>query len=242
MKKLIRNTLLLVAMLFALPAQAANVLYGYDFYLGANSVSAALTAGGHTVTTVTDDWTTFNSDLAGGGFDLVIAIVQNSSNGVDEASLSSHIAGGGRAILTDWTQTASFATMFEASYTGNTNDSSSTFDASIGVANPVAIINPGWGIFSMGLAPTGGGVSLCTASPSGDSCLVQGNGGNTILLGFLTDIYGIAESEAVMRGVIALVAEARPAIAVPTMSQWALMVLALLLLMAGITRYRRSVS
>ncbi len=239
MKTYIKGSLLGLAMLLAVPAQAANVLYGFDFFLGTDVITPALAAGGHTVTTHNNNWAGFDTDLALGGWDVVIAVVQNSAVYPDQTTLANYIAGGGKVIYADWTGDAAYGALFEATYTGSVNDASATFSPLFNVTNPVTITNPGWGTYSLGLAPTGGGVSLCTGSPSGDSCMVQGNGGNTLLLGFLADVFTDAEGQQIFEDAVALLVTPQESVPVPTMSQWALIVLALLLMTAVFMRRRK---
>ena len=58
-----------------------------------------------------------------------------------------------------------------------------------GIINPVTLVNPppGWHHFSHGLAPLPGGTSAGTFA-SGDSAIMIGNGGRTIMNGFTNDV------------------------------------------------------
>ena len=81
------------------------------------------------------------------------------------------------------------AAAFGASWTGNDNQQPITQTASSviwnGVTSPFGLSNPGWGSFSFGMQPTTG--QSVGSFPNGDSAIVVGNGGRTILDGFLED-------------------------------------------------------
>ena len=222
------------ALVVAMPVQAATVLYYADQILGTNYVTPALTAGSHTVTTATS-WADFNTKLAGGSYQLVIALNQNSSLGADLPTLQNYIAGGGRVIFTDWTQTASFAGALGGGYTGTTNQNSLNFlipALSAGITNPQPLSNPGWGTYSMGESVAGGSTSVCSF-PNSNSCVVSANGGRTLLLGFLSDTPSAADGvrlwENLINAALNGVAPTTTVQPVPTLGQWALLALALLL-------------
>jgi hypothetical protein len=232
--------ILLASFAIALPARAASVLFFADLQ-HSDYVTPALAAGGHTVTTATD-WTDFNTKLTSGSYNLVIALNQNSGLGANLASLTNYVNTGGRVIFTDWTKTASFGTLFQGSYTGNDNQTSLNFSApalAAGITNPQPLTNPGWGIFSMGEAPAGGGASLC-AFPNGNSCVVSGYGGRTLLLGFLSDTPSAADGVRLWQNLIGYALNAQAAAqVVPTMSEWGLLALALVLATVAGLRLRR---
>ena len=220
-----------------LPARAATVLLFVDAFQGTDYVTPALTALGHTVTTATD-WTDFNNKLAGSPPQLAIALNQDSSLGADLTTMTNYVNAGGHVIFTDWNETASFATLFNASWTGNDNQSPANFTnptLSAGITNPQTLSNPGWGIFSMGLSAGAGGTSVCSFPT--DSCAVLGNSGRTIILGFLSDTPQGADGVRLWENIIGLVGFGGPIkqvpTAVPSLSDWALMALALALLAAG---------
>lgn len=173
-------------------ASAGTILYYNDFSVGTDRMAAALAAvgGTHTVTTAAS-LAAFNTALGGGGYDLVIFFQQNSSGGAYDtawAGIAGHLAGGGRAIGADWTRTNPHVTAFDAAFTGNVNDSAVTVsDAALaaGIANPINLYNPGWGVFSTGLTP-----GTCAATFSTLECaIVWGNGGRSIFNGFLSDTF-----------------------------------------------------
>lgn len=166
-----------------------SVLFYYDA-LGAavDNVTPALDANGFAVT-FTSVAATFDAEVAGGGHDLVIAMVQGSAPAINLPTLTTYVDGGGRAIGADWGQTADFATVFGASFSGATNLTTADLDAPVlaeGITDPIALENPTYGIFSTGLTAGVDGSSLCTFE-NADSCLVSGNEGRTAMLGFLMD-------------------------------------------------------
>lgn len=188
----------LVALLFAVMivgvasrADAAAILYFNDSVIGPDRMAEALAAvsGTHTVTTA-GSVVDFATQLTGGGFDLAIFFQQNFP-GFDSAyaALGTHIAGGGAAIGTDWTQNNAHAAVFGAAFsTGSNHSSFNVTDAALGfgLANPVNLTNPGWGTFSMDLS---GGTSAAAWIGDPDAAIVIGNGGRTIFNGFLSDTF-----------------------------------------------------
>jgi len=233
-----------MAWLVAFPVQAATVLYYADSIIGTNYVTPALTAGSHTVTTAVS-WADFNTKLAGGGYQLVIALNQNSGIGADLPTMQNYIAGGGRVILADWTQTATFATALGGGYTGTTNQNSLNFlvpALSAGITKPQVLSNPGWGTYSMGETVGGSSTSVCSF-PNSNSCAVSGNGGRTLLLGFLSDTPSATDGVRLWTNLINFVLTgAGPTTLqpVPTLGQWSLLALALLLAaVAGLYLRRR---
>lgn len=231
---------LFASLAFAVPAHAANVLYYVDLN-HFDYVTPALAAGGHTVTTATS-WADFNTKLASGAYQLAIGLNQNTALGADLTIMTNFVNGGGRIIFTDWTLTASFATLLKGSYAGGSNQNSLNFTApalAAGIVNPQPLTNPGWGLYSFGEAPTGSGTSLCTF-PDTSSCLVSANSGRTLLLGFLADTPSAADGVRLWQNLIGY-ALAAPALAqvVPTMSQWSLIAMALVLLVFASFKLRR---
>jgi hypothetical protein len=98
-----------------------SVLFNYDDIGGADdNVTPALTANGFDVTFTTAA-ATFDTEVAGGGHDLVIAMVQSLAPAFDLPTLQAYVDGGGRAIGSDWGRTAGFGDVFDAGYTGATN-------------------------------------------------------------------------------------------------------------------------
>ncbi len=172
--------------------QAGTILYFSDFTLGTDRMAQALAnrvAGGDSVTTVSSA-AAFQAQLTGGGYDLGIFMVQGSSGYASAInSLGTFAIGGGKSIYADWSRNTGLAAQFGASFTGNTNQTQMTItDPSLlaGLANPINLINPGWGVFSTGLS---GGVSAATFVGNGESAITIGNSGRSIVNGFLTDTF-----------------------------------------------------
>jgi hypothetical protein len=128
----------------------------------------------------------------------VIALNQNEPNtGAFAGALTAYVNGGGRAIFTDWyinsSGEAALYDAFGVAGTGSINQSPITTDGNAiwdGVPAAVGLFNPGWGIYSMGLAAVGSGVGTGTF-PNGDSAVVIGNGGATAFNGFLSDTFSV---------------------------------------------------
>ncbi len=67
----------------------------------------------------------------------------------------------------------------------------------------MSLVNPGWNTFSTGLVPTGDAVSVCDF-PSGESCLVYGNQGHTVTIGFLNDTVQADDGRNFIRNLLVL--------------------------------------
>ncbi|MBL8587791.1 MAG: PEPxxWA-CTERM sorting domain-containing protein [Methylobacteriaceae bacterium] len=94
------------------------------------------------------------------------------------------VSGGGRLIYTDWRQ----AGLDGAVFTGGVNETSLTLGLlfGAGIVSPLAVTNPGWGTFSMGLA-AGPGAIVAATFGNGQGAIVVGSSGRTIVNGFLSD-------------------------------------------------------
>ncbi len=234
-----------LALVVAVPARAATVLVYIDQVVGTDYVTPALTAGAHTVTTAVS-WADFDTKLAGGSYQLAIGLGQNLALAANVATLTTYVAGGGRVILDDYTSNAAYGPLMNATYTGVTNQSSLNFlipALSGGITNPQPLTNPGWGTYSMGELAAAGGTSVCSF-PNGNSCAVSGNGGRTLLLGFLSDTPSGANGVTLWSNIINFVLVGAPPgpttlTPVPTLGQWALLGLALMLATAAGLYLRR---
>jgi hypothetical protein len=232
--------LLVLSLGVATQARAASVLLFIDGLVGTDYVNPALTALGASVTTATD-WTDFNTRLATTPPQLAIALTQNSGLGLNLATMTTYLNSGGRAIVADWNETAALATLFNASFTGNTNIQPANFTIpalSSGITNPETLTNPGWGIWSTGLSAGPGGTSDCTF-PNTDSCLVVGHNGHSVIVGFLSDTPQAADGVRLWENIINLALVSAPVVQVPTLSEWALFALGILLLAVAAFRLRR---
>jgi hypothetical protein len=185
-----------VAMLVATAGQvqAGMILYYNDFSISTDRMSEALVglSGTHTTTTATS-LSDFTTRIATGDYELVIFFQQNSSGSDYDAAfaaLATHISQGGLAIATDWTGDATHSAAFQTDFTGGVNQTSFTvLDPALGtgLANPVTLTNPGWGVFSTDLSASGGTVAAQFANSTG--AVVVGNGGRTIWNGFTNDSF-----------------------------------------------------
>jgi len=166
-----------------------DALVYIDFEFEDGKVLDALAALGYT-TTVATDWNDFSTKLGSNNYGLAVAFNQNyhwnSNKSTVLTALGNYIANGGSVVFGDWTTDNDFAALFEAQFTGVNNQSVMTLDPSIenGLPNPLTLSNTGWGIYSTGLTALGGGQVLATF-PNGNASIVRGNGGKTIILGYL---------------------------------------------------------
>jgi hypothetical protein len=171
----------------ALPAQAANFLYYSDFVLGTDQFQSALAASGNTYTVATDA-TNFLTLLQTNTYDVGAFFVQNNDAFNYTAAingLGSFVASGGKAIYADWSRDSALAAQFGAGFTGNNNNNAVT------ILNPAfgpnqTLTSPGWGVFSTGLTALSGSTVAATFG-NGDAAIVVGNGGRSIVYGFLND-------------------------------------------------------
>jgi hypothetical protein len=226
-------------MLVCVPVYAANVLYYADAYIGTNFVSPALTAGGHTVTTASS-WSDFDTRLAGGGFDMAVAIIQNATTGPSATTLTSFLSSGGRAVLIDWRRDATLGALFGATYTGSNNQSPATLTSgtlSAGITNPVAIVNPGWGTWSMGMTPTASGASL-GSFPNGNSCVISSHSGKALVIGFLADTLPSADGQRFFQNEFGFALNP-PGAGIPTLTEWGIILQFVLIGLAGFYLIRR---
>ncbi|MGP8049480.1 MAG: VPLPA-CTERM sorting domain-containing protein [Desulfobaccales bacterium] len=190
-----RNLLKIFAVLMLLlglmgTAQAAtSILYFSDATVGTDHMAGALAAlgPGYSVTTVASS-SAFATDISSGTYNLGIFMVQGSlstdyNDGI--TALGAFVAGGGRAIYTDWSENNTYAALFGATWTGTANESSFNVSGPLatGITNPVVLSNPGWGTFSMGVT----GATVPATFPSTNGAIAIGDNGDAITNGFLTD-------------------------------------------------------
>jgi hypothetical protein len=173
--------------LFAKPG-GPKVLYFVDFTTF-DTFGQAFAALGITPTVATSSFD-FQTQLAAGGWDLVVVMDQNIFDTSWDAPLINYVNGGGRAIVASFTQPADVAATFGAIYTANVDQTPITPTVADpiwnGITSPFQLFNPGvYGTWSQGLTAMGG-QSIGTF-PNGDSGLVIGNHRRTILNGFLED-------------------------------------------------------
>lgn len=162
---------------------ATSVLYRNDYNVGTDIMDEALTATGDAVTQTSGNLGAFTLS----NYNIVVYANQDLSIPFgDLAALNTYIAGGGKVIFDDWTQSDGFNG--GELFTGNNNLNVITLTSlfSSGIGAPLDVVNPGWGIFSTGMTALAGAVSAGTFE-NGDSAIVVGNSGRTIVNGFLTD-------------------------------------------------------
>jgi hypothetical protein len=126
----------------------------------------------------------FSSKLAGGNYNLAIFLQQfDFGASYDSAftSLAQYIAGGGRAIASDASDTASHISAFGASFSSNVDENTFTItDSRLApfVTSPLTLNTNTTGL----IATTG--VSAATFSGSGNAAIVLGNNGRTAFNAF----------------------------------------------------------
>jgi hypothetical protein len=124
---------------------------------------------------------------------LAVAVQQyvwySADTDFNTAALSAHLAAGRAAWLLDVFFQSSLAAVFQGGYTWTINQQPVTIsdgDLAAGVANPLPLANPGYGIWSWDLSASGDATALARF-PDGSPAVVLGNGGRSALLGFRTD-------------------------------------------------------
>ena len=195
-KRLICGISLICTLAVQLPA--ANILIFEDFALDASAIPGALALSGACGLCQTEtDSGAFNLALTGGTWDLVIYAEQDGntfSNSV--AELTAYLASGGRMIGQTW-MTGGLDALLEGSGV-SANGTEITTDADpvfAGLGPTISLTSPGWGTFSRGWNPVGGGVGLGSIT-GGGSAIIRGNGGRTYLNAALTDTYSpLADGE-----------------------------------------------
>ena len=167
---------------------ATDALVYIDDEIEAGQIVPALVHLGYTVVVATS-WTDFNSKLSFPTYKLAVMFNQNSGMGADLTTVTNFISAGGSMVYADWTHSASFATLFQATFTSVDNQTIMDLAPTIstGLPDPITLVNTGWGIFSTGLTANTGGEVLATFS-NGNAAIVRGNSGRTIILGYLSDV------------------------------------------------------
>jgi len=181
---LVMSTVILICGMTS--AQAANVLYWSDYDLGTNPFPTAMTQLGLTFDTASDI-SDFNTKLATGNYPLAVLFFQN--YGYDASgSLSTYLGNGGKVIFTDWTRDSAEGSLFDITYTSSTNQTPVTLTADFlknGIGDTLNLSNPGWGIWSMGMALNG--AQSGATFPNGNVAVAYTS--NTIINGMLSDTF-----------------------------------------------------
>ncbi len=167
----------------------AGILYYVDGNDSTDNMAGALSAlSGTYTTTIATSQTDFAAKIATGNYDLGIFSAQYSydpSYSTALSALATSVSAGRKAIVSSWYHwTSTDITPFGAAFTGSANEStvSVTLPAfAAGFEGPVGL--SGYGIFSTGL----NGSSVAATFGSGQAAIVVGNGGRSIVNGFLND-------------------------------------------------------
>lgn len=175
----------------AAPAAAQHVVYWSDATAGTSTIPGAMSIlqgmmPGLTVTAASSQ-TDFNTLVSSGSVDL--AIFAEQGNGVFNGSssvLATFLTNGGRVMGATWLPSAMPAFFGATQSSSNHSTIVGSGPLFAGLAAPVALDNPGWGIYGNGYTTA----QTCLATASGGDCAaVLGNGGQTLLLGPLFDAY-----------------------------------------------------
>ncbi|UCC49261.1 MAG: Ig domain-containing protein [Gemmatimonadota bacterium] len=174
-----------------------GILHWSDFNVGTSAVPGALTLVGVTATDAVGDFD-FVTLLQQGGWGLVVFGEQGGYpfSGAVQTELTTYVTGGGELLGTTWL-TSPFAAFMEATATGFNYGALIPDGHPIfaGFAGPIALSNPGWGVYAVRYQPAGAGVCI-GSTDAGDCAAILGNGGSTLLLGPLFDTYAtLAEGE-----------------------------------------------
>ena len=226
----------------SLTSTGHSALVWVDGAHGNDGVVDGLTNKGYSVTVATSA-SNFTTQLQTGNFDLSVLFVQNqsaTSYNISTAVISNYIASGKSMIFATWTaDDLAYANLFDASFSGSTNLTTVTLTDPIlanGITNPIVLSNSGWFIgFSMGLIAHTGAEVLATFE-NGNAAIVRGNGGNTIILGYLSDAPALANRQAIFENVDDAVLGGNP---VPIPYFW--IILAFIMIAAGVVFSKRKV-
>lgn len=188
----------------ALSSSGGSALVFIDFTYVDDKVVSTLISKGFSVVMATDG-SDFNTKITATNYDLVVLFLQNNNifyNGINLTAVHNYILGGGKMMFADWgtafTDDQTCASYFEASFTGVNNQNTVTLLSpgtggltSFTVSNPSTY--PGF-TYSTGLTAIGTGEVLATF-PNGNAAIVRGNGGRTLMLGYLSDAPSAAVRE-----------------------------------------------
>ncbi|MDR0810924.1 MAG: hypothetical protein LBN23_01415 [Paludibacter sp.] len=188
---------------FRLPQKAPapptfKALVYVDFVFIDDGLVTALTNLGYSVSTASG-WADFCSRLDVTDFDIAVGFAQDAPatvNGLNSVAVQNYIAAGGRFIFTTWAVDGIFSNydipllaLFDAEYTGNHDLTTVTVNPlyAEGITNPFTLINYWGSYFSIGLRAINGAEVLATFDDNGDAAIVRGNGGRTLMLGYMSD-------------------------------------------------------
>ena len=170
----------------------ASVLYFTDGTLGTDQMLVSLESYGSSITlSVVTTSAAFADSIITHSYDIAILLVQNyqASNYTDGINaLINFINEGGIGMYSDWSLNSTFATQLGFSFTGNTNNTIVTVLPPMSDdldENPIILTNPGWGVFSTGLATTDGIVHATFSN--GDAAILETMDGHAFIYGFTND-------------------------------------------------------
>jgi hypothetical protein len=248
--------LLVIAGFAAVPLKAQNVLLFADTCGSAPDLySTALSNLGLSATVVGDD-AAFQTQMAGGPWDLVLVEVYGDSLSAEsEGALAAYVAGGGRVALSTYDWRDSLANIFEADLLSTydtplnieTWTSHQLFTTPNSVPDPLVPATDGCSTDGGRFQPIGGGVAVggYTGAPaSNEAAVIVGNSGRTVLFGGILGLFGDdndsdlkADGVEMAENIISYllgVAPAATAAPVPTVTEWGLLALALGVALAGV--------
>jgi len=159
------------------------VLYRNDGNIGTDYMAQALAASGYGVTTISGDLSTFDLN----DFDIVVYANQTfGMSGYDIDQINNYVSAGGHTIIHDFGGFGGFDLLQVDP--GISNPESVTVGPMFGagVVSPLAVVNPGWGGFSMGMIANAQGVVAATFE-NGEAAIVTSLYGQMIFNSFLTD-------------------------------------------------------
>jgi hypothetical protein len=223
-----------------------DALVYIDYSHAEDYVVSTLTSRGFTVTTATW-WDDFDTKLATGNYSLAVAFVQGDIFHPDISILQNFIDNGGKVIYNDWNKDNSYAALFEATFTGSQNMNPMYVndpDLANGLINPVAF-DPFWeGTWSMGMTPIGSGQILATFPSTGDAAIILGNGGRTIILGYLSYLPSVGafrqnNRQQLFGNVLSTIAPTSDPV---PLSDWSLIFGVLLISIFMVIRYNQNIS
>jgi hypothetical protein len=173
-------------------ANAGTVLFYDDFVFATDTWGDALAASSHTVTTVSSD-AAFVTAIGGSTFDLVVTQFDSSSHGTAATALSAHVTGGGKAIFSHWLTEGDSA--FEVTQFATNKGTLTLGDFDAGLSGSVQVLtNPTYGTCSRSFT-AGAGTTTAATFEDGKAGIVVGNGGRTLMNGFLGETIEFSSDE-----------------------------------------------
>jgi hypothetical protein len=167
-----------------------SILYRVDQVNGPiDYLGEAVNSGLYSVTSTSGNLSGFTLS----NFNIVVyanQFLSAPSDLADIAQLNAYIASGGRVIYDNWFPSEENLFNGDQNYTGETNQTSLTLtEFSSGIVSPLAVTNaiPPYLSFSQSMTALPGGTVAGTFGDGSDAIIV-GNGGRTIVNGFLSDV------------------------------------------------------